>query len=126
MRLLQQNSEGQISLRPEPLDNQITEYAILSHIWAENNNEEVSFAEVHTLAGQQKAGYDKIRFCVEQAKRDGIEYCWVDTCCINKDSHSELSEAITSMFRWYHGAKKCYVYLSDVSIRASDPDNGSQ
>jgi hypothetical protein len=44
----------------------------------------------------------------------------VDRFCINKANHTELSEAIASMFRWYRGAAKCYVYLSDVSVRNND------
>ena len=46
----------------------------------------------------------------------------MDTCCINKASDSELTEAITSIFRWYRDAKKCYVYLTDVST-STDDDN---
>jgi hypothetical protein len=38
----------------------------------------------------------------------------VDTCCIDKTSSAELSEAINSMFSWYRDAAICYVYLSDV------------
>ena len=45
-----------------------------------------------------------------------MQYFWIDTCCINKADHAELSEAINSMFRWYQTATKCYVYLSDVSM----------
>jgi hypothetical protein len=37
------------------------------------------------------------------------------SCCIDKTSSAELSEAINSMFRWYKNAAVCYVYLSDVS-----------
>jgi hypothetical protein len=59
--------------------------------------------------------YEKIRFCGEQARRDGLHNFWVDTCCINQSSDRELSEAINSMFRWYRKAAKCYVYLTDVS-----------
>ncbi|KAH6667462.1 vegetative incompatibility protein HET-E-1 [Halenospora varia] len=61
--------------------------------------------------------YNKIRFCGEQARCNGLQYFWVDTCCIDKSSSSELQEAINSMFRWYQNAAKCYVYLSDVSTR---------
>ena len=64
--------------------------------------------------GTSKAGFDKIRFCGEQARRDGWQYFWVDTCCIDKSSSAELAEAINSMFRWYRDAAKCYVFLSDV------------
>jgi hypothetical protein len=66
-------------------------------------------------AGESKSGYDKIRFCGQEAKRDGLQYFWVDTCCIDKLNLVELQEAINSMFRWYKNAAKCYVYLSDVS-----------
>ena len=42
--------------------------------------------------GERKAGYRKIRFCGEQANRDGIQYFWVDSCCIDKSSSAELAE----------------------------------
>jgi hypothetical protein len=64
---------------------------------------------------KNKVGYKKIRFCGEQARRDSLHNFWVDTCCINKSSDRELSEAINSMFRWYRKASKCYVYLTDFS-----------
>jgi hypothetical protein len=51
---------------------------------------------------------------VEQAKLDGLDYVWVDTCCIDKANNTELTKAINSMFRWYKDAKRCYVFLSDV------------
>lgn len=44
---------------------------------------------------------------------------WVDTCCIDKSSSAELSEAINSMFAWYRKAKICYVFLADTSGRQS-------
>ena len=61
-----------------------------------------------------KVGYVKIRLCADEAKKNKLEYFWVDTCCINKQSSAELSEAINSMYNWYQGAKICYVYLDDV------------
>lgn len=47
----------------------------------------------------------------------GYEYVWIDTCCIDKTSSAELSEAINSMFAWYQEAKVCYAYLFDVPDR---------
>jgi hypothetical protein len=38
----------------------------------------------------------------------------VDTCCIDKSSSAELSEAINSMWRWYRESTACYAYLDDV------------
>ncbi|OAP64688.1 hypothetical protein AYL99_00660 [Fonsecaea erecta] len=90
-------------------------YAILSHIWGDDKDE-VDFDDLKHKSFKNKAGYAKIRFCGEQAKKVNIEYFWVDTCCINKANNTEYSEAINSMFRWYHDAVKCYVYLADVLI----------
>lgn len=48
-----------------------------------------------------------------QACSDGLKYIWIDSCCIDKTSSSELAESINSMFRWYEESEVCYVYLSD-------------
>src|SRR5437762_5021524 len=94
-------------------------YAILSHTWR-LDGAEVTFKDVLEGTAERKAGYDKIRFCGEQAAHDGLQYFWVDTCSIDKSSSAELQEAINSMFHWYRNAAKCYVYLSDVSSPAFD------
>nr|POE94467.1 vegetative incompatibility protein het-e-1 [Quercus suber] len=111
MRLLKRSADGNIGLTSFT-DDHLPPYAILSHTWTEG--QEVTYSELIGGTGEHKAGHDKIRFCVEQAAFDGIEYSWVDSCCINKSTSDELSTAINSMFRWYQGAVKCYVYLSDV------------
>ena len=48
------------------------------------------------------------------AVADGFDYIWIDTCCIDKTSSAELSEALNSMYRWYQEAEECYAYLADV------------
>jgi hypothetical protein len=112
MRLLHYNNNSEFSLT-QFFDN-IPPYAILSHTWG---LEEITFKDMMEGNGTSKTGFDKIRFCGEQARRDRLQYFWVDTCCIDKSSSAELTEAINSMFRWYQNAVKCYVYLSDVSTR---------
>jgi hypothetical protein len=118
MRLLSLQKDGGVAMTSPLLEDDIAQrrYAILSHTWGEDSDE-VTFKDIHDGSGRDKAGYDKIKFCGEQAARDGLQYFWVDTCCIKKSSDAELSEAINSMFRWYQGAAKCYVYLPDVSRR---------
>ena len=64
----------------------------------------------------KKMGWEKIRDSCKQARRTGLEYIWIDTCCIDKTSSTELSEAINSMFQWYKDSVICYVYLSDVDM----------
>ena len=117
MRLLQHNDDGEFSLR-EFISDGIPPYAILSHIWG-SDGEEITFSDMMEGRGKNKSGYLKLRFCGEQAARDGLRYFWVDTCCIDKSSSAELQEAINSQFAWYHNAICCYVYLSDVSTVAS-------
>lgn len=123
--LLEEKSEG------EPVR---WKYAILSHTWA--GCEEVSFSEYKSIvsdlhqslgtdirfpsqadldrAGIKKSGFHKIYRTCDLARARGIDYAWVDTCCINKSSSSELSEAINSMFRWYQEAEVCFAYLIDL------------
>ncbi len=97
MRLLQCDKSGEFSLTKDFGDD-IPRYAILSHTWGADT-EEVTFEELKNGTGKNKAGYGKIRFCGEQARRDGIPYFWVDTCCIDKSNNNELTEAINSMLR---------------------------
>ncbi|KAH8696902.1 heterokaryon incompatibility, partial [Phaeosphaeriaceae sp. PMI808] len=122
MRLLELKGSGEFNLTKDLTDN-IPPYAILSHTWKEN--EEVTFKDIVEGSGKNKARYRKIQFCGEQANRDGLNYFWVDTCCIDKSNNTELSEAINSMFSWYHRASKCYVYLSDVSANDDNQINQS-
>ena len=61
-----------------------------------------------------KKGFAKLTGCYEKAKNDGFRYCWIYTCCIDKTSSAELSEAINSMYQWYKDAHICYAYLEDL------------
>ena len=118
MRLLQVDENGEFGLTKD-LTTNIPPYAILSHTWG-NDDEEVTFKDMTKGPRRTKVGYRKLRFCAEQASRDGLQHFWVDTCCIDKSNNTELSEAINSMFRWYQSAKKCYVYLSDFATNEHD------
>jgi hypothetical protein len=120
MHLLKQESHGEYSLHTF-FGDIVPAYAILSHTWGVGSNQEITFKDLRDRTGRHKTGFTKVEFCARQAAKDGLVYFWIDTCCINKDSDSELSEAIRSMFRWYQEASKCYVYLSDVLARSSDP-----
>jgi hypothetical protein len=95
----------------EFLGRTIPDYAILSHTWEE---EEVSYADYVEGKDLRKKGFAKIYKTCELAAKENIPYAWVDTCCIDKRSSAELTEAINSMFRWYQGATVCYAFLSDL------------
>lgn len=91
----------------------IPPYAILSHTWADD---EVSCSDMQERLGaaKQKASFNKIRGCCIEAVKHGLKWAWVDSCCIDKRSSAELSEAINSMFAWYTKSDICFVYLADV------------
>ncbi|KAI1352654.1 hypothetical protein F5Y01DRAFT_324146 [Xylaria sp. FL0043] len=110
-------------------------YAILSHTW---DKDEVTFQDMQALSRRQwsravsqtastiqsKKGFNKIRKAAALAAEHGYNYIWVDTCCINKTSSAELSEAINSMFRWYKKASICYAYMEDVKHGYHDSKGG--
>ncbi|KAL7919178.1 putative ankyrin repeat-containing protein [Trichoderma austrokoningii] len=91
-------------------------YAIISHTWGD---EEVTIQQLRRLGAHShltsssrpldkkrramisKAGYIKITGAARLAISRGLDYLWIDTCCIDKTSSAELSEAINSMYQWY-------------------------
>jgi hypothetical protein len=95
-------------------DDAIPPYAILSHTW---EKDEVTFKDLRDPNHTSKDGYGKILGSCSVALSQDLGYIWLDTCCIDKSSSAELSEAINSMFEWYQNSAVCYVYLEDV------PDN---
>ena len=101
----------------------IPPYAILSHTWG---NDEVSFQDMLGSAPQLRQGYRKIKLSCNAASSDGFGFIWIDTCCIDKTSSSELSEAINSMFRWYEQAEVCYVFMEDVPSEDNPDVEGSK
>ncbi|KAI1766651.1 HET-domain-containing protein [Hypoxylon sp. FL1150] len=97
----------------EFIGRNIPEYAILSHTW---DVDELSFKDMGDpeYIKKKKKGHLKIRWTCDIAWESQIAYAWIDTCCIDKSSSAELTEAINSMYRWYERARICYVYLSDL------------
>ncbi|KAI0814269.1 heterokaryon incompatibility protein-domain-containing protein [Xylaria sp. FL0064] len=91
------------------------DFAILSHTWGSDEVTLQDWQSLSTAELELKEGYRKIDHCCKQAANDGYDWVWIDTCCIDKTSSAELSEAINSMFRWYQDAALCYAHLQDVS-----------
>ncbi|KAL4064738.1 hypothetical protein V8B97DRAFT_1853026, partial [Scleroderma yunnanense] len=87
-------SKGEVDCGTKVLefhDNNTTDYAILSHRWMEPQLE-VNYKEMVKLARMEKQEQKKVRECLgykkifsscEQTKRDGYDWLWVDTCCID-------------------------------------------
>ncbi|KAF8546056.1 HET-domain-containing protein [Imleria badia] len=112
-------SVGEAQLRTYCKDEikRLLKYAIFSHRWGE---EEPEFRDMSSkIHGPRPTpeglGFEKLRRFCNKAREYGCEYVWSDTCCINKESSSELEEAIRSMYRWYRDAFVCIVYLAKSS-----------
>ena len=121
MRLLEVTEDCGLKLTKDLEEGELPSYTILSHTWGPDE-EEVTFQDLREGSIKHKDGYGKLEFCAKQTQRDSQRHFWVDTCCIDKSNNVELNTAITSMFRWYQKAEKCYVYLSDVPGVHSDVD----
>jgi hypothetical protein len=88
-------------------------YAIASHRWDEH---EATYTDVRDAQNTSSSGYQKVKDFAKYVKTHvaGIEWLWIDTCCINKEHATELSRAINLMFEWYREADVCLAYLRDV------------
>ncbi|RPD59712.1 HET-domain-containing protein [Lentinus tigrinus ALCF2SS1-6] len=117
-------------------------YAALSHVWCKDPRRETSYHDIVRFQDEarsarsrgeilpedavlSRASY-KIRGACALARADGIDWLWVDTCCIDKASSAELEGAINAMYAWYHGSTVCYVFLQDVDAHEDPyaPDSG--
>lgn len=98
-------------------EDHIPRYAILSHCWGDD---EVTFKQFVKKQNREGAGYLKIVESCAFARARDRDWIWIDTCCIDKRSSTELSEAINSMYKWYQDALECYAYLIDVTASPED------
>ncbi|USP76565.1 HET-domain-containing protein [Curvularia clavata] len=117
--------------------NDLPRYVIFSHRWLSQNehggdvtfkefndsedqirqaaairNPEKRKAEIERL-GLRTPAFDKLLRAVEVARGLWASHIWIDSCCINRDNSSELTEALNSMYRYYKEADTCLVYLHD-------------
>ncbi|OQO05100.1 hypothetical protein B0A48_08120 [Cryoendolithus antarcticus] len=96
-------------------DTQQVKCRILSHCWSQDRADPEVTLQAH-LSGSynpEGQGWKKILRCCALSKEFGYEWTWIDTCCIDKSSSAEVSEAINSMFKWYQDSSECYVFMDD-------------
>jgi hypothetical protein len=68
--------------------------------------------DVYKLDGLH--GITKLQMFCKIARDAGYRWAWMDTCCIDKKSNTELQESVNSMFVWYRHSALTIVYLGDV------------
>lgn len=105
----------------EFFDDSIPPYAVLSHRWS---NTEVSFEDFPVARARNGTEFQKIARCCALAQHRRQDWVWIDTCCIDKRSSAEISEAINSMWGWYLDSRECYVCLNDVEVGGSASELG--
>jgi hypothetical protein len=101
------------------------EYTILSHTWGDQEAPLEVFLPrprwQRAAAWLRKRRYPKVVGACRLAKSQGYDWIWIDTCCIDKSSSTELSEAINSMYGYYEKSAVCFAYLVDVGVDVSSP-----
>lgn len=123
MRLLHTTTQKLVEKTPEELRKDNVRYAILSHTWGPN---EVIYDDIvrGTEGTKNPNSLLKVQGACHQARSDGYDYIWIDTCCIDKSSSAELSEAINSMYTWYEKSQVCYAFIEDFnSENLGSPEN---
>lgn len=64
----------------------------------------ITLGDVVKKTAANKAGFSKLVGACHIAVADSFDYIWINSCCIDKSSSAELSEAINSMFSYYREA----------------------
>ncbi|KAG1787973.1 uncharacterized protein HD556DRAFT_1448301 [Suillus plorans] len=87
---------------------------MLSHRWEEKEAllHDIQDRDVRELNGPD--GMAKLQSFCKVARDAGYRWAWMDTCCIDKKSNTELQESVNSMFVWYRHSALTIVYLCDV------------
>lgn len=73
MRLLNAHNLGLVEFFGED----IPDYAILSHTWGKD---EVTIEDIRSGNYKGKEAYKKIRYTLDEARRDRLDWAWIDTC----------------------------------------------
>ncbi|KAI1178963.1 heterokaryon incompatibility protein-domain-containing protein [Nemania sp. FL0916] len=53
----------------------------------------------------------KVRRFKELMLRNGVQYMWVDSLCINKEDKHHEAEELSRMFEYYKNARNCYLLI---------------
>ncbi|KAI1270805.1 heterokaryon incompatibility protein-domain-containing protein [Xylaria sp. FL0933] len=119
MRLLKTKRYALVETNDIP--HPFPQYAILSHTWI-SPKDEITYQDFKQRKGDiendifKQKGWEKLKKYCDRAAKDGWDWAWMDTCCIDKTNPADTQEAINAMFRWYQNAGICYAYLEDVDV----------
>ncbi|THV01254.1 hypothetical protein K435DRAFT_750421 [Dendrothele bispora CBS 962.96] len=104
----------------------VPHYAVLSHTWGEGDSE-VTYADLDERPEEErtkkKPGYQKILNACAQARLNGLDLLWVDSCCVDDTDEMEVvevREAVGLIYYYYQNSSVCYAHLDDMS---DEPDS---
>ncbi|KAG2749101.1 hypothetical protein P692DRAFT_20496396 [Suillus brevipes Sb2] len=105
------------NLRTERIKDVVARYfrcVLLSHRWegTEALLHDIQDKVVYEL--NELGGIAKLQSFCKIVRDAGYLWAWMDTCCIDRRSNTELQESVNSMFVWYHHSALTIVYLCDV------------
>ncbi|EXF84457.1 hypothetical protein CFIO01_02772 [Colletotrichum fioriniae PJ7] len=91
----------------------LVDYAILSHVYSTPGHDEWDAYDSASLPDNisRKAVIDNA--CL-LARQNGLDYIWIDSLCIDKNSFDEVSDTINSLSEYFKNAHICFVYLFDL------------
>ncbi|KAK5746479.1 hypothetical protein LTR17_000859 [Elasticomyces elasticus] len=89
-------------------------YVVASHRWQAGT--EAMIDDIEHQRNTETKGYQKVEGFAKYIREHiaGVNWLWMDTCCVTQHSTKEVDEAVRSMFRWYANAHVCLAYLADV------------
>jgi hypothetical protein len=100
----------------------VPEYAIVSHTWTSEDRMLHTFPD--TGIAPTPRDDLQVQKCCEIAGRDGIEWLWIDRCCVDQTpSSAEMSEMINSTYERLSNAVVCYAHLADVGSENPELSN---
>jgi hypothetical protein len=102
MHLLQRLPDNKGFSLVERVGGNIPPYAILPHTWG-LKDDEVTYKDVTKGRRDGKSGCYKLDFSSKQAAKDGLDFCWVDTCCMRNVAQETMpceNGACSRQKRW--------------------------
>ncbi|KAG2353369.1 hypothetical protein BDR07DRAFT_1171700, partial [Suillus spraguei] len=74
---------------------------LLSHRWEEMKVVPPDIQDKVVYELNAVGGIVKLQSFCKVARDAGYRWAWMDTCCINKRSNTEVQESVNSIFVWY-------------------------
>ena len=95
---------------------QFFRYVMFSHKWEENEPLFLQLMQMAVYDLDNSPTNDKLKTFCKMVQDSGFKWAWSDTCCINKEDHFVLQEALVAMFKWYRGAAIVFIFLRGVHL----------